>query len=254
MKCSSVKHDLPLYLSDDLPDSQLARITRHLSACTACTRELETLRQAQTAVEQIAAADQPAPLPDDFSLAIHRRIVADTETAPNQSEPPPIWRRLPKFAPIAAVAGLIAILLIALSQDDRIGRQRDKPVERQASLIDPTELIDRFGDAVVGPIPVTEWEPSGESGVYAILHKPDLNADSALFAVDYCGESDGLQSYRSSPWVRQKQGRLIARAGSPNNIYIIVIVLPESSNAQRRRIERALRDEYKPFFNYRNGV
>jgi hypothetical protein len=258
MKCTSVKPYLPLYLSDDLTEGQLKRIARHLSSCSDCTRELESLRQAQSAVEQIAAADQPEPLPEDFSLSVHRRIVADSASAPSPSEPGTLWRRLPKFAPVAAVVGLIAVLLVTLTQVDRIGNRAPRePVDSaltETSVVDLSELVERYGDAVVGPIPVTEWEPSGEAGVYAVLHKSDPEADSAAYAVDYCGQSDRLQSYRGSPWIRQKQGRLIARAGSPDNIYIIIIVLPESSNAERRHIERALRDEYKPFFNRRNGV
>jgi hypothetical protein len=256
MKCATVHHYLPLYITDDLPESQIRRVARHLSGCSDCACELETLRQTQSAVEQIAAADQPQPLPEDFSLAVHRRIVADTAAVKPPSDGRTLWTRLPRLAPVAAVAGLIAVLLLALSQNDRIGNQASRngvdSARTDASLVELSELVDRFGDAVVGPIPVTDWEPSGEAGVYAVLHKPD--PDSAIYAVDYCGESDRLRSYRSSPWIRQKQGRLIARAGSPDNIYIIIIVLPESSNAERRRIERALRDEYEPFFNRRNGV
>ena len=132
------------------------------------------------------------------------------------------------------------------------GTRRTSVADMQ--LVEIADLRERFGDAVVGPIPISDWDPSGEAGVYAVMHKPDPDGAPSTFALDYCGESDQLRSYRGSPWVRQKQGRLIARAGSPENIYIVIIVLPKSNDAERRRIERDLRIEYKPFFNLKDGV
>ena len=168
------------------------------------------------------------------------------------------WR-LPKLVPVVSVVALTAVLLFALSRDQKTNETGDGTASITAdlgerSVLSLSDLVDLYGDSVEGPLPVESWDPSGARGVYMLMHKPDPSGSPDTYALDYCGESNRLLSFRGNPWIRQRQGRLIARAGSRDNVYIVVIVLPESSRALRRRIEKDLHEQYQPYFNRRNGA
>jgi len=255
MNCEKIREHLSLYASGDLPEKQAAQIRDHLASCPACAVASEREEDARTAFGRLAASDTPESLPPDFSMRVQRRIVADHSHSWNPFRGRS-FTRLPMFVPAAAVLGLIAILLFALSRAPRNEGQTDLAAINLngQSLASIVALVEQHGGRITGPLPVESWKPSGEPGVYMVLHKHESDAATDSFALDYCGESDRLRSFRGSPWIRQRAGRLIARAGSRENIYIIVIVLPDSPNALRRRIERDIRNDYQPYFNYRNGV
>ena len=258
MNCNDVKKRLPLYAGGDLPERETMRIQEHLETCPDCTGELELYQHARSAVDHVAGIDRPESLPSDFAMQVQRRIAAERVHSRNPFRRHGLWQ-LPKLVPIGAVAALIAILLFALSQDRWLGDTSDRAEFTAAnldeqSLVEISALLKQYGDAVEGPYPVDTWNPSGASGVYMLMHRPLPGEAPETYSLDYCGASNRLLSFRGNPWIRQRQGRLVARAGSPNNVYIVIIVLPESSGDQRRRIEDDIRKKYQPYFNRRNGV
>lgn len=255
MNCQDATSRLSLYVTGDLPENEQTDIRDHCATCPNCARALTREEAAQKTMARLATSDNPEPLPGDFAMRVQRRIVADRTRSWNPFRIRGI-ARLPMLAPAGAVAALIAILLFALWRAPDNGEGHgfagiDLNGQSSAGI---ASLAAQYGGVVKGPIPLDSWDPSGEPGVFMLLHKPAAGDATDSYALDYCGESGRLWSYRGSPWIRQRAGRLIARAGSRENIYIIVIVLPDSPNTLRKRIERDIREDYQPFFNYRNGV
>lgn len=255
MNCNDVTPQLSLYATGDLPERETEQLREHLAVCPDCARALESEQAAYDVITRIVASDNPESLPSDFAMSVQRRVVAGRAHSWNPFRIQGITR-LPLLAPAAVVVALVAILLFALSRAPRESGLTDLAnIDLNGqSMAGITALAAQYGGAVKGPIPLDSWDPSGEPGVFMLLHKPGANDASDSYALDYCGESGRLQSYEGSPWIRQRAGRLIARAGSKGNIYIIIIVLRDLPNTLRQRIERDIRRDYQPFFNDRNGV
>jgi hypothetical protein len=174
---------------------------------------------------------------------------------------------------ILAAAGAIALILVGLFAIRGADRRADSPLHRRAGRsADPpaeaprsipvsaeramrwSELAEEFGSCIEGPYRLADWKAPSEAGVYAIMHRRDPGGSPDTYVVDYCGESDQLSRGRSYPWYEQRMRRLVARAGSEENVYIAVCILERSSRADRVKIERAIIDRCTPYFNVRKGV
>jgi hypothetical protein len=97
------------------------------------------------------------------------------------------------------------------------------------------------------PIPVLTWPAPYRAGVYGILAS-DLQASSQQFRVIYFGES-GNMSERGFLRSHQKHNCWIKEAGSPNNLYICVFPMPNSTHKQRQIVESTLISLYNPICN-----
>jgi len=244
MKCERARREMALYVGGDLPLRILPRLLTHLKRCADCAAEFEILKQAQRAIGEIAQADTPERLPDDFSARVHHRLAGKNM----EKAHPARWniggRRLKLIAGFAVV---VAVILAASQLFDFVG-------ESNGPVSGWEKMKREFGDAVQDPVELESWVPNGQPGVFVVLHKPDPINQPELYRFDYCGESARLVSFHGNPWNRQRERRLLSRAGSRDNIYIAVVPLPESTLRERRKITRILIEEFNPFFNRKNGA
>jgi hypothetical protein len=110
MKCEWVKENLLLYVYDEVPDDARYELEQHVTRCTNCAAELQSLRHFRTAVS-LPVIEEPSP---NLLAASRMRLQEALETAEQHR----FWRRLiidpaawlqqMRFSP-----ALAAILLIA---------------------------------------------------------------------------------------------------------------------------------------------
>jgi hypothetical protein len=111
---------------------------------------------------------------------------------------------------------------------------------------DPEHIFFKTFD---GPFKLENWEAPRQSGVYALLHRNTSEEGEISYVFDYCGQGNNLSSYRGYPWIQHRMKRLISRTGSKENVYIAVLLMPDSTKQERRQIEAALRQKFDPYFN-----
>ncbi len=94
------------------------------------------------------------------------------------------------------------------------------------------------------PVRITTWDPPYRAAIYAISIRT-----SDEFSPIYFGESGNLDQrgfYRS----HHKYSCFLREVGSDENIYISIHLLPNSTEDERREIERRLISQYNPVCNY----
>jgi hypothetical protein len=97
-----------------------------------------------------------------------------------------------------------------------------------------------------GPYAITAWNPPRRAAVYAIMYKRDRSEDR--YFIIYFGESENL-SYRGFYRSHHKYNCWIQYAGSDDNLYIGINTMPNSTDAERRRVEQDLIRQYDPYCN-----
>lgn len=105
-----------------------------------------------------------------------------------------------------------------------------------------------YGDYIFDePVPLANWEPPYQSGIYAVLAFEPL-ANPRPFKVIHFGQSGNmlksgfLRSQKRYPcWIRY--------AGSIMNLYMVTCPMPNTTAKQRKAIEKELIAEYKPICN-----
>ena len=259
MRCHQAREDLALLAGGDLPEKKIPPLLAHVDACPDCAAELEALKRAQTFVGKIARADIPDPLPADFSQQVQRRIVDENKPAVIEK------RRLRKPAYALAAAAVVLLLGVSVWQslrktgEDKIPAPHLTVITRQVTdngtpAVKWDDVKSKIGPEIGGPYKLADWTPPGQPGVYVVMHRPDpVNAPDS-YRFDYWGEAARLIAFRGNPWVHHREKRLVSRAGSKDNIYIAVLLMPESSKRERREIEKNLIEEYNPYFNRKKGV
>jgi len=97
-----------------------------------------------------------------------------------------------------------------------------------------------------GPYLLSTWKPPQRAGVYVIMMKDvyRLGKDKIL----YVGESSNF-SERGFLTNHHKYDCWLKYAGSADNLYICVHLMPNSTHQQRKAIESALIEQYKPICN-----
>lgn len=121
MSCSRVRARLSPWLEGDLAAADRDRMQAHLDACPGCRRELRAL---QGGIELLRALDEPAAPPH-----LEQRIVARLRDAEAHAASGRLPAVLARLAAQLAVAGLVAVGAIALSQRMISG---DRPAPRVA--------------------------------------------------------------------------------------------------------------------------
>ncbi len=99
-----------------------------------------------------------------------------------------------------------------------------------------------------GPYSITNWDPPYRAAVYAIMMKPDPSNKPGTYRILYFGESGNL-SERGFYKSHQKYDCWIDKAGSESNLYIGIHLMPDSTPEERRDVESALINQYKPDCN-----
>lgn len=97
------------------------------------------------------------------------------------------------------------------------------------------------------PVLFALWSPPNRTGLYAILI-PDKSFRPKPFRVIYFGESGNL-SERGFFKSHNKYSCWIREAGSEENLYIAIYLMPDSTPSQRKFIEKLLITQYKPVCN-----
>ena len=99
-----------------------------------------------------------------------------------------------------------------------------------------------------GPYPIKRWEPLSNSGIYAIMKKPDSYNKPHTYHILYFGESENLsklKAYKSCSkyecWVKE--------ANSKYNIYIGAHLMPNSTSEKRQKLLDALIKTFNPICN-----
>jgi len=99
-----------------------------------------------------------------------------------------------------------------------------------------------------GPYPITNWNPPYRAAIYAIMIKEDPNNQPNMYTIIYFGESGNL-SDRGFYSSHHKFQCWLNQAGSEYNIYIGICKMPNSTPEERKRIESALINQYRPICN-----
>ena len=102
-----------------------------------------------------------------------------------------------------------------------------------------------------GPYPITYLDPHYRAAVYTIMCKDDPANKPNEYTLIYVGESGDLSErgfYRS----HQKYECWIKYAGSVQNLYIGIHLMPDSTPADRRQIESDLITHLSPDCNLGN--
>lgn len=122
MNCKDIQAKLIDYLDGRLDEASTTEIEEHLSACAACSREMEDVQELMTAMETTSLETPPAALRDSFNMMLQSELNMQTTTNiieefPTATQPPatdagifrfssPLWR---VAAAVILVAGGIGI-------------------------------------------------------------------------------------------------------------------------------------------------
>ena len=262
MKCLRAEQQLALFVGGDLPESETAELTAHLESCRACANELERLKRAQELLGELARSDQPDPLPADFS----GQVLAEIQK--RRLDKPPfisLFAIRIRWKPALALSGAVLVILLAIgvTRDLRQSRRglfanRTLKTRQSLTVVNPGEVLwsakFHFIRNLIGPARLTEVTIPDEPGIYAILHKPDPVNRPKIFAVTFIGEKSELSSLSESLLKPGPGNRLFTRAGSPDSAYIVLYLLPESTEEQRRQIKESLIARYEPDLTHNGGI
>jgi len=256
MNCLKVKKRLVLFVGNDLPENKKRSIESHLKSCPKCAANLEDLKRTKEMMKKMAKMDLPDNLPANFPEKVTRLIQEAQRPVRHTRKKPLFWlsQKPVRIAGIFAL-GILLITVMVLQllspgkvSSDRLLKEILSITEKgdPALVWDPEHI---FFKAFDGPHKLENWEAPAESGVYAVMHKMDSGNGPNTFVIDYCGQGRNLSLYRGYPWIHHRIKRLKTYAGSLENVYVAVFLMPDSSKQERRQIERALVKTFNPFFN-----
>jgi hypothetical protein len=97
------------------------------------------------------------------------------------------------------------------------------------------------------PIPLTQWNPPNQAGVYVIL-VPDSTASPKPFRAIYFGEA-GNFAERGFPSSHHKYSRWVNECGTSSRIFVATYPMPNSTPEGRRSVEAKLCASYNPSCN-----
>jgi hypothetical protein len=210
----------------------------------------------------LAGIDQPDPLPADFSRGVLFDIL---ERRPGKRPLFPVIARRLRWKPALVLSGAVVVILLAIGVTrDLLQSKRGllafrRNFSRQAvTTVNPGEVLCsakfHFIRNLIGPARLNELTIPSEPGIYAILHRPDPVNRPNVFAVNFIGEKSELSSLREALLKTSQGSLLLERAGSPDSLYIVLYLLPESSEEQRRQIKESLIARYEPNYTDNGGI
>jgi len=99
-----------------------------------------------------------------------------------------------------------------------------------------------------GPYKITDWDPPFRAGIYSIMYKKNPKTKPNTYSILYFGESGNLDD-RGFFQSHHKYNCWIEYAGTEENLFIGIHLMPNSTEEKRRRIESDLINEYRPACN-----
>lgn len=259
MKCNDARLMLGLYVEGDLSDDKVPELLAHLKQCPKCAAELSEMKRSQEVVKKIGEEDVPAPLPTNFSHNI-KQIIIDEQAMHAKSKQPGfgLMRRRPAFAlvGIALVAVIAVFIFRAIPWNDGgdISSRAVELILNGQGMLSWNEFEREFAGGFEGPVKLNEWQPENMAAVFTVLQKSGVDNDSEIYKIIFCGEGRSLSAISRYPWIEQRIKRLADHAGSADNLYIAVYLMPGSSKLDRQKIETKLIEKFKPYFNRYKGV
>jgi hypothetical protein len=245
MNCDKAREMILLYAGGDLPDSDIQDLESHLAECTNCRSELAAVKESIATIGKLDVTDAPPPLPDDFADRVVSRV-------PSNITSKRLWPRVVTISVAAAAVLILAIAWWIKMETDQF--EENMQAVLQTQLLTVSILSEFLDDSVIEPTPVEEWQPTEEAGVFLVMHQPDPENQPEQFAIDYCGERSRLGSYQGYTWLPQIKRRLLARAGTEDNVFVAVYPMPGSSKSERKQIKQQIIEKYDPHFNRDRGV
>ncbi len=250
---------LGLHIEGDLPDDKVPELLAHLMQCRDCAAELKELKRSQELIKKIGKEDVPASLPTNFSHNI-KQIIIDDQTQRAKSKRPAfgLLRGRPAFALVGvALVAVIAVLIFRSIPWNGGGDISSRAVELMLNgqgMLSWNEFEREFAGGFEGPVKLNEWQPENMAAVYTVMKKSAADIDSEIYKIIFCGEGRSLAGISRYPWIEQRIKRLAEHAGSADNLYIAVYLMPGSSKLDRQKIETKLIKKFKPYFNRYKGV
>ena len=260
MKCDDMKEKLALFVSGDLPGSEIDEVRQHLDECDICKIELAELEKTYSRMKESGLRLIPKPLPSDFT----DNVITELESEESGAR----WFGLVKdgqirWRPILGISGLAAaavILIVGLSFW-KISRDMDRTMRETLQLVSfntqlavrMSEFIDIFDVPVNDPVKLKDWQPQDQAGVFAVLHKPDPEEKPETYVIDYCDEVRDLSKLPGYPWIKSRLKEFKSRTGSLDNVYVMVVPMPDSTPLERKEIQYEIIQKFKPVFNRERG-
>lgn len=107
-----------------------------------------------------------------------------------------------------------------------------------------------WGDAVFENLDRFEgWLGPGGAGVYVVMSQPKPDTAPGEYKALYFGEADSLSDsefFRTHPKFRC----CVSEAGKVESMHFAIIPLPESTQDQRKNIQRLLAEQFRPICNW----
>lgn len=250
MKCRQYKNQLALYVHGDLPEEEIPGLQLHLKSCPDCTAELNSLKQAQRAIQSIVQNDSPDLFPENMPLIIQRTVSVKEaqESTRTGMQLEWLWRK-----PMPVVYGLIAAFILGagvswqyfntqyhsnapkeiLTVIEMI--QEDAGQELSYQIIQGSSLND-----------LTELPP--QPGIHFIMHRSTSPESEHALTIAYYGDNNYLPYYKRYPWYQQRKKKLIQEAGSLSNIYIILFHIPEINQADHKSLDETILTHFRSSF------
>jgi hypothetical protein len=130
MKCEWVRENVLLYVYEEMEDDARCEVEQHVAGCAECARELEQVREFQTAMKAL-----PAQEPGPNLLAASRMRLQESLEESRQNGfwhrlvfEPAVWLRQIRFAPALAVAIFVAGFAGGVGTAYKVGAGNGRPV------------------------------------------------------------------------------------------------------------------------------
>ena len=95
----------------------------------------------------------------------------------------------------------------------------------------------------LGPVKLSEWGPPMDDVIYAIMSR-----DKDTFNVTYLGQSE--KTDKNDFFTKNEKFKCwLTHAGSENNLYLSIYLMPNSDEKDRQRIVDKAVSHYKPICN-----
>ncbi|HVF24447.1 MAG TPA: anti-sigma factor [Anaerolineales bacterium] len=162
-----VLESLPAYALGSLDASEATMVAQHLAGCHICRRELQAF---QEVAGQIALAAPQAELSGDIKPRLMERI----KSLNQRQARPEWWRFTGRLMPIEAIAGLILIATLAVS--NLLLWQRLNQMEVLAGPLGMRAITLQNTDAAPTASGFVIISADGQDGVLVVDELPELDA------------------------------------------------------------------------------
>ena len=196
---SHVIESIPAYVLGSLDAEETRQVAEHLQSCYLCRKELETY---QDLADQLLFALPAVTPPAQLKSRLAERVGRLNQKRVPESAPP---RRPPRLVPVGAIAGLLLILLLTVSNILLWRRAQNAEVftgplgmravalQNTATAPEASGIVIISADGENGVLVVDKLAQLTENQEYQVwLERDSTETNGGLFAVD----EDGYRGLR----------------------------------------------------------